>query len=109
MLTVSDIARVLLDCGDGVEVKADGRSLLTAQIEGTDSKYLNLVSQPEGVRLPAAPTLPEAAQDLTDGGAVGNAGTPMPAEEPSAVSVADAQPPAVPLTGGDQDGTSDLI
>lgn len=83
MLTVSDIARALSDCGDGVEVKADGHSLLTAQIEGTDPKYLNLVSQPEGVRLPAEPTLPEAAQDqpipgLASEGVVGNAGTPMP-------------------------------
>ena len=66
MLTVSDIQRALADCGDGVEVKADGHSLLTAQVEGTDPRYLNLVSQPEGVRLPAEPTLPEAATDATD-------------------------------------------
>jgi len=89
MLTVSDISRVLADCGDGVEVKADGRPLLVAQVEGTDPKFLNLVSQPEGVRVPAEPTLPEPAQDQpipaleTDAGVVGNAGSPMPAGDPT--------------------------
>lgn len=64
MLTVSDISRALADCGDGVEVKADGHTLLTAQIEGTgEGRFLNLVSQPEGVRLPAEPTLPGAGVD----------------------------------------------
>lgn len=103
-LTVSDISRALADCGDGVEVKADGRSLLVAQVEGTDPKFLNLVSQPEGVRVPAQPTLPEPAKDQTihglepaaDAGVVGNAGSPMPN-------------PIDPAPAGDPTATTDLI
>lgn len=83
MLTVSDISRALADCGDGVEVKADGHTLLTAQIEGTgEGRFLNLVSQPEGVRVTAVPTLPEPAPDQ---------GAPIIAVEPAEpVGMADA-------------------
>ena len=49
---VSDIARVIADCGDGIEVKADGHPIIAAQIEGNDPKVLNFISQPANVRLP---------------------------------------------------------
>jgi hypothetical protein len=51
-MIASDLRRALDDCGDGIEVKADGRALIAAQIEGTDPRYLNLISQPSDVRLP---------------------------------------------------------
>jgi len=97
MLTVSDIQRALADCGDGVEVKADGRTLLTAQVEGTDPRYLNLVSQPEGVRLPAEPTLPEAATDASEAAEI----TPVPE---AVETTGDTE-----KAGDDQDGRNDLI
>lgn len=91
MLTVSDLNRVLADCGDGLEVKADGNTLLAAQVEGTDPRFLNLVSQPAGVRLPEG-TTPAA-----------DAGTPEPAPNPGT-----AEPAPTPA-GDDQDGSSDLV
>ena len=91
MLTVSDLNRVLADCGDGLEVKADGNTLLAAQVEGTDPRFLNLVSQPAGVRLPEG-TTPAA-----------DAGTPEPAPNPGT-----AEPAPTPA-GDDQDGSADLV
>ena len=93
MLTVSDLNRVLADCGDGLEVKADGNTLLAAQVEGTDPRFLNLVSQPAGVRLPEG-TTPAA-----------DAGTPEPAPNPGTAEPEPAPTPA----GDDQDGSADLV
>lgn len=95
MLTVSDLNRVLADCGDGIEVKADGNTLLTAQVEGTDPRFLNLVSQPAGVRLPEGST-PAAPEVLA-----ADAGTAEPAPNPGTAEPAPA--------GDDQDGSSDLV
>ena len=96
MLTVSDLNRVLADCGDGIEVKADGNTLLTAQVEGTDPRFLNLVSQPAGVRLPEGTTQPPAPEVPA-----GDAGTAEPAPNPGTAEPAPA--------GDDQDGSSDLV
>lgn len=78
---VADLNRALADCGDGIEVKADGNRILTAQVEGTDPKYLNLVSQPDGVRLP----------EIT---VVGGLPLPLePGDEPPPLTDEDAPPP----------------
>lgn len=112
MLTVSDLNRVLADCGDGIEVKADGNTLLTAQVEGTDPRFLNLVSQPAGVRLPEGTTQPPAPEVRTlftaflrDAGYVvrdaGDGGTAEPTPNPGTAEPAPA--------GDDQDGSADLV
>lgn len=103
MLTVSDIQRALADCGDGVEVKADGHTLLTAQVEGTDPRYLNLVSQPDGVRLPAEPTLPQAATVTIAAIETPNTPAILPVSGVIETTVDTAK------AGDDQDGRNDLI
>jgi len=100
MLTVSDLNRVLADCGDGIEVKADGNTLLTAQVEGTDPRFLNLVSQPAGVRLPEGST--PAASEVP----AADAGTAEPAPNPG---TAEPAPTPTPAGDDDQDGSSDLV
>lgn len=109
MLTVSDVSRALADCGDGVEVRADGHPLLTVQVEGVgEGRFLNLVSQPEGVRVPADPTLPAAQVDADKSLDTAGAGDPVlqvePVDDAPIVERTDA-----PADAGDETDSTTLI
>lgn len=44
--TVSDLRRILDDCGDGVLLRVDGRPVRGAQVEGANPPTLVLVTDP---------------------------------------------------------------
>lgn len=92
-MNVSDIARALADCGDGIEVKADGHPIIAAQIEGTDPRVLNLVSQPAAVRVP-------------EDGAVDTSGGTLPLEETTG---GEANVPAEPPVADAPDASGESL